>query len=416
MIFFGNFGVSGPTTDVVFAVQDFATGSATGNLDVTSGTLTGITPKAVLTIATAQTVAAGSSETAESAFGIGLSDGSRPRVGSMKSQDNVASTNNFTRGNTIDINTMVAGSATVEAASASFISGGVRYNFTTNDATSRKAVCLAFAGADVSVRTDSINLGTGTSAIDVTAPGFEPNVVFYLCVGVTGANFGAATSTSDSQMSFGIATWDGTTLVQRSVFHAEADGIADGAPFTSLSTSFVGGQLGATGAGLVYSLTASAFDSSGFSITPSANAGSDNLGYMALKLTGRRAKLVDITTPTSTGSSTISGAGFTPRLAVVVLTNLEALDSYPGATSDNQCGLAISLVGDEQWASSIRADSGAATTDTASNCQNVAILGPSATNTAAISATFTAWTSDGMTVNYSAVQANGKKGFVLFVE
>jgi hypothetical protein len=31
-------------------------------------------------------------------------------------------------------------------------------------------------------------------------------------------------------------------------------------------------------------------------------------------------------------------------------------------------------------------------------------------------ATFAAWTSDGVTLNYSAVQGTGKKGFILFVE
>jgi hypothetical protein len=30
MIYFSDFGVSGPTTDVVFAVQDFDTGTSTG--------------------------------------------------------------------------------------------------------------------------------------------------------------------------------------------------------------------------------------------------------------------------------------------------------------------------------------------------------------------------------------------------
>jgi hypothetical protein len=45
----------------------------------------------------------------------------------------------------------------------------------------------------------------------------------------------------------------------------------------------------------------------------------------------------------------------------------------------------------------------------------VALLGASGTTTAAISATLVSFDSDGMTLNYSAVQGTGKKGFVLFI-
>jgi hypothetical protein len=46
----------------------------------------------------------------------------------------------------------------------------------------------------------------------------------------------------------------------------------------------------------------------------------------------------------------------------------------------------------------------------------VAIMGASATDCDAIKGTFTAWTSDGVTLNLSATQGTAKKGFILFVE
>ncbi len=405
MIYFSNFAASAPApADIAFAVQDVATGTATGSTSYTSATITGLTPAATLLIGSVHAIANDPNETAEATFSWGTFDGSSQMQIGARSRDNQASTSVARRASAARAFEVVDGVGTqIKVATGSHVSGGFSLNYSTNDATDRRAMAVSFAGANITAKTAAIALGTGTTAIDVNTVGFQPDAVIF---------YGHCDSTNTAFMSytFGFATADGT---QRGVIAVENNAAAAGAPIQAIRTDSVGGQVAS--AALTYKLTVSDFDASGFSITPNASAGSDNINYLALKFTGGACKIVDFTTPTATGSSTIIGAGFTPRFALVVLTNLEATDTHV-ATSDLQSGLGIAFVGDEQWATSWRIDSGADPTDTASQCSNAAIMGASATDCDAILASFTAWTSDGMTVNYSAVQGTGKKGFVLFIQ
>lgn len=401
-----------PITDVVVVVQDFASGTSTGNLDVTSAAISGVTPKAVIHLGTLNDVSSGSSETAHAEISIGLhaNSGTGYAFGA-KSRDNVASTNSYSEGQSRARWLLDPSNSFAETATATLISGGTRYNFADNDGTSRRGTCVFFTGADATAHTNRAGLGTGTSPIDIISPAFEPNLVIFTNYG---AGFGSAIS--EFHASFGIATWDGTTVTQRAVLMSEANGAGANAPFASISTSSIAGQLGTASGGRDYYVTVGSFDSLGFSVTPSANSGNDDIDYLALKLDSRRMKLVDFTTPTSTGNSTITGVGFLPQFALVVLTNLEALDSYPSSTSANQSGLSICLIGNEQWSNVIRINSGAGPTDTASDCQSNAIQGASASSTSAIVASLVSFDVDGMTLNYSVVQGTGKKGFILFIE
>jgi hypothetical protein len=169
---------------------------------------------------------------------------------------------------------------------------------------------------------------------------------------------------------------------------------------------------------LTYDVTVSNFSGSGLDVTASADTGSDRLSLLALKLNNRKFKLVDYTSPTSTGDQGITGVGFTPQFALLVLSNLDAADpTFPISTSDLMSSLCIASIVDEQWAVSTYIDSGAATTSTSSYSKNQAVSLPTAFNfSTGLQATLASFESDGMTLNYSAVAATGKKGFILFVE
>lgn len=407
-------GVSAAAAPRVISVQDFASGSATGDQDVTSTRITGLTPKGTVYFGTSYETASGSSETPTAMLNIAFSDTNVFNKGTVtRSSDNVAATQCLSFQGNIFRRLVNSGGTQLETASVGNISGGVRFNYTTNDATDRRAALTMFAGAGFTLLAANISLGTGTSAIDVTGPGFEPQIVFF--TGSSG-NYILTTQTAFWNF-FGIAHWDGTTLTQRSVWTGENNGVAaGGSPFMTVATDCIGGQMGLSGEGANYKLTASAFDSAGFSITPSSSAGNDSCSYLAVKSVGGRSKLMSITAPTSTGSWAITGVGFKPQYCLLILTNCEAFDTFAVATSDLQSGLAFNQIGpDEQWSTVIRIDSGADNTDTASDCQS-GIRGASATSTSAFAATFTSFDSDGMTLNVSAAQGTGKVGFALFIE
>lgn len=400
---------AGASGDVTIVVQDFETGTATGAQSFTSSAISGVTPTGVLIIGGNHNVANDPNESASACIMVGSIVGTDDYTSCAFSSDaagTIASRSGTYSNKGIE---QVSGGGSVrKRATGQTISGGIELNFSTNLDSSQRHAFIAFTGSDVQAYTNVINLGTGTSAIDVNTVGFQPDVVIFY-----GSQNPLDTVSGGFMYTFGFATSDGT---QRCCVMSEENAITDSEPYQSILTDAAIASLAVTNGALSYKVTAGSFDSSGFSVTPSASAGSDRVAYLALKFNGRSVKIVDFTTPTSTGSQAITGVGFTPQFALAVLTNLEAVDSFPGATSDLQSGFSLCAIGDEQWSTALRIDSGLATSDTATNMQNNAIRGASDTSTGAIVASLTSFDSDGMTLNYSAVQGTGKKGFILFIE
>lgn len=409
----GCFNPAAGGSDVIMAVQDFVTGTSTGAQSFTSATITGVTPKAALVLQPNHDPTADPGETAILSVGLAVIQATTDLSAYSWSRDNNASTSVFSAANVKGHSVFNNSGSTVKQADGQVVSGGIELNYTTNTAPSLRGAFAAFAGADTSAKAAEVALGTGTSAIDITAPAFEPDVV--LLFG-NGFQFNGAAGTPFF-FNFGICVNDGSAT-QRSVMWAETGSLADSRPYQQLRNDCAGGRISDSTGAVTYKLPISDFDANGFSITPSASAGSNRIAYLALKFTDRQVKLVDFDTPTSTGSATITGAGFTPRFAIAVVTNLEAVNNDPASTTtDLQSGFAVCLIGsDEQWSASWRINAAETTTDTASQLSAVALIGASATDCDAIKATFTAWTSDGVTLNFSAVQGTAKKGFILFIE
>jgi hypothetical protein len=410
MIFFSDFG--GVATPRAVVVQDFATGTTTGSpISYPSTELTGRTAKAVLFVGSGHQIATGSAEEANASFGIGFEAGGTRRAVTIGSQDNLASTEALNARSNVGSFLLadMSGGSTFARASGVAVSGGVEITYT-NTSADRRGNYVAFADADFSAACGNVDMGSGTSAVTVT-PSFETDVVFVIHANSANFTFGAA---NNGIISFGIATKDGT---QRCVAISEPNAASAGRPLMALLTDCVGSGIASSTGAEAWSYAAGNFTATAFDLTPSASMGGVDVAYLALDLDSRQAKIIDFTTPTSTGSQSFTGAGFTPSFALVVLTNLEATDpTFPITTDDLMAGCGICSVGNEQWGHSYRINSGADPTDTASFTGAYAVLGPSATDAKAILATWTSFDSDGMTVNYSAVQGAGKKGFILFVE
>lgn len=403
---------AGPAGDMTVAVQSFATGTTTGPQSQLNATLTGLTPKAALFFGSYHNVVSDPGETARASISIGaLGQTGTGSVVSGQSYDAFGNTNTNSlyqsdNGSNTGAYLLRTASTTRLQGRAAFASGGMDLNFATISGFSYRASYMAFAGT-IASKADVVDLGTGTGAISI-ATAFEPDVVFVLGSG------GIATNSIQTNMtlSFGVAVNGGG---QYCLLAEEVNGLADGTPIQAVLTNRAGGNL--TGGSLAYHLTIGGFSGTGFTITPSASAGDDDISYLALDLGGRRAKLVLLTTPTAIGSQAITGAGFTPQAAIVVLTTSETFDpSYPLASSANTGGFSIAALADNTASHSFRAQSGAAITNTASQATNGTLIGASHVDCDALKATLDSFDSDGMTLNWSAVAGTGKKGFVLFLE
>lgn len=406
---------SGPTGDVTIAVQDFETGGdGAKTLSVTTSALGGATPKAVMVLSTGQLIVNDPSETNNALISLGVRTSAEQRYVLALSENASPASNSANQsgdGYILRNITSSSGTSVVRGTSSSLVADGIEIGLITNSSDRRGAI-VAFAGDDSSADAGTISLGTGTSAITTTV-GFEADVVLLFGVNVV-ADSG---NRSGFAITIGIAVNDGSAT-QRCISMCEADNdAAGGNPKQAILTGVASQQINPADGSDAYRVVVDNFTSTSFDVTPNASAGNDGLIYLALNFGGRQFALKDFTTPTSTGNQSITGVGFHPQIALLFLTSLEGVDpSFPLATSDLMSALTISAIGDEQWSGTIRMDSGADPTEAASNMQNKAIQGSNATSTAAILATLVSFDSDGMTLNYTAVEGTAKKGFALFIE
>jgi hypothetical protein len=397
--------------DVVIAAQDFTSGTTTGTISATTTAFGGRTPKAAIILGSANLVANEPGESVDASWSMCITDGASGRHVQSFSNDNGTVTG-ASRLMKVDNTFNLAGTTsagTTMIATPSMTTGGISLNVTTGAGTNRRCAFIGFSGDDVQAAIATVNLGTGTSALDVNTIGFQPTAVIAI-----GACTSSPATVTNLQTTLGFATAEGS---QRTVISTELSGNATGAPLQAILSNRIGGKISTAGA-LNYHLTISDFDSSGFSITPSASAGGDSLLCLALRCGSRRAKIIDFTTPTSTGTATITGVGFKPQAAIAILTNLEGVDpTFSISTSALMSGLSICLIAEgKQWCASTRIDSGVETTDTATQFKAAALVGASNADCDAITATLTSFDNDGLTLNYTAVQGTGKKGFMVCFE
>lgn len=407
---------SAPAGPAVMGISEFQTDAAgsPSNLHVTDAvSLAGSTPNCAWVVLAGHDVANGTVETATARMSIGASTaaGVTYNYSSTRSRDGVASAEVRSvqgTGNIVRLLNVSSNSFEEAFQVASHIANGISF--------SRGAIVAPDFRGHVALFDDSVsgyqtqlNLGTGTSPLTVT-PTFEADVVILWGPGTVAASFQTRFG-----LGIGIATRSGD---QRSVMLVENDGAAAGAPLEAISTAKSFMDINPSTGALTYDLSVGNFTATTFDVTPSANAGSDIVNVLALNFPGN-VKLMDLTTPTSTGDMTISGIGFTPSAAIAILTNLEATDPWPTSltTSDLMASISVCMFNANKAVSScLRLNSGEPTIDTASNCQLLALLGGNGTATDAIKATLVGFGSDTCTLNFSAVQGTAKKGFILFME
>lgn len=387
--------------------------SGTGNVTVRSDRLRGLKPKGYIVVMSRHATANDGAATSNAIISVGFTDGTTSVFACSTSESGAAATDVYRDQGTGSVLKFISLTGTTDTAAthSSFISGGCILNFGTFGvgATARGYV-IFFAGDDVSCHVGTQGLGTGTTALDITAPGFQPDVVFALHANAANASavenfFG---------LSFGIAVRDGSDT-QAYVSWAEVDAdAAGGNPAQNISTLYGLGQQNAGAASEAYHLTFGTFDANGFSVTPSASASSDDMNYLAVKL-GTSVALVDIGTPTATGNTGYTSPGFQPQAVITVASNLEARDT-PVYDSDLAGGLGIcAFTATEEWGSAARI-ANADPSSTANETNAFSLIAPNGTATlTGVNASFVSMDATGFTLNYGQVEAAAKMAFALAI-
>lgn len=411
MIYFSDFSVPAAGGGNVGTVIPFSVNSTdTSATDATY--FDGATPEAVLLLGSPHIAGNDGSATSQMGWSMGLVqpfDGSSTDyMAWAASEDSQTSSDTYRLAWDYALN-VGNRNASTRSVDAALVANG--FTLTHSETGDYPCAAMAFGGDGTDqIASGAVDLGSSAGTISVSC-GFEPDLVLVVA---NGANIGTGFASFMTLM-FGAAVNDGSDT-QRSVFWIEQDAQAAGAPQQTISTAHAIMQLDAASGGLAYAGVIS-FTATGFDIDMSASSGGDDAIYIAIKLNGATAKIVDFETPTATGADTVTVSGMTPSLAILVGTMLEAVDSYGNATDETQEGLGISfLSANEQIAGSWLIESGADPTHTTSRIDDdTALMVDDNTGSAAIKATLTSFASGQMNLNYSSVKGTAKKCWGLFV-
>lgn len=214
----------------------------------------------------------------------------------------------------------------------SWVTDGVRIAHDSgNTSVTRKAIVILIGGDDVADAYVNFkdDLGTGTSPVAITEPGFEPSTVF--CSSVNSAEDPTQQPAGASALlSFGQAINDGLESQRCFAYNLVNNTPSSNNHGTIANDAFLY-QVSASGL-ISYKAPLTSFDASGFSVTPSASAGNDIMGYLALRFTNSpNMDLVDITWPTS-GDLAVDTLGFEPDFVMTSLLSAVASRNLVSST------------------------------------------------------------------------------------
>lgn len=397
---------------ITVAATRAAVNTATGNQDFTTTALGGLTPKAayfVVTYATTDGTAAN-----HAMLGIGAATGTANRWAAAVSSEHAAgSSDTYCSGSTttcVRIISPIDGTVDGEADFVSFITNGVRINWSNAPAAAYLLTVVLFAGTDLSAHANNVALGdTLDNAVDVTAPGFRPDVVLTALI-----------PTIVGEMCWGMVQEDGAgTVSQRSYGFGARD-----AQNTMNVWSMYRGDAGifetSIGGGLDWYGEFGGFDANGFTVTTrTAGANSLSLYYLALDFGSAASAWVGThVTPTVTGNHAVSTIGFEPQF-VLIFPSMALADggslSNTGTARAHSSGVAA-LMAATQYCTTISDLDDAGTSDTQSLSDDVAISLPAPNGTLDIEATLVSFDSGGYTLNFSNVATELKRWPVLAIE
>jgi hypothetical protein len=378
------------------------------------------TPKAAIFLAGVG--ATNNTATNFAGLSFGVADGTRQWTVYGWSDDNIAagSTRNSGGAHPSRVAAFLSDSAATTRSIASFsawITDGVTLSFDTEGTSPSTAALLTIiliGGAGVSnVYADTFETGTTVdSETNITAPNFQPDLVFlgHTNNPPTFNNFNNGTLFA----SVGFAHRDGTNPPPQygmQIFDAHASNPTNvsGKIENAYAGTYAGGAPAAR-------IELRDFDSSGFSafLRTQAPAASVKAAYLALKLSGITAKVLPVDSPVATGSREISGIGFTPQFGMLLMSDMQAYATL-NTTGDGEVLGLSAFTAAAQYSYGVWADDNVATSNTEAMVNSVPVHLRKA-NADFYKATFTSFSSDKATFNYSVADGTTRKWAALFVE
>lgn len=396
-----------------FAIVKQAARTTTGTQDYTSSGFG--TPVGALFFVTYGT--ANGTVVAHAHYGVGATDMTRSISGAALSEDAQAAADNFGIGDADDCLTILSTTGTVIglARFSATVTDGVRINWTTAPGSGYLVTCVLFGGSGVTnAYASTMSVSATLDAETAVNIGFQPDVVFvWSCIVSSWNGTSASQQAGNGCLSFGVAVNDGSAT-QRSLTMRDTPTVSPTQSQNVFSDAYafrypVSGQV---------AVEIGNFVSTGFSNWRrlQATSSAKTMGFLALKFNALGVNLMTVDSPTGTGSYSITGAGFTPQFALMINSGLTAVNTIT-ATAGEADYFGVGLVDADGVASSVGyyVQDNVSTTNTESVTNTTPVSLSDGSAGAFQAETFTAYTSDGMTLNAGTV-STARKRAVLFIE
>lgn len=390
--------------------KQFALNTSTGNQSITDSGLGGLTPSAVIFIASKVTALNTLTDGACLSYGAATSSTARWAYSAFSPDGN-----SDCRSYVSSSKCIVVHSALTTVGIADFVSfdtNGFTINVTTAFASGWLCTAVLFAGTDIT-NTKAGSYSAPTSSLDVTTVGFQPDSVFtsYLDFNQPVDN----TGNYWAFLSYGFSAGPGGSGYRGTGhFTQDAQWSTTSKTTSYISTDYDFIEESYNAGSLRTGVTLGTYDSSGFTVTTTNSSINGNLvQYLAIK--GITVKILIGTTKTSTGTDAITGAGFKPGAIVGIFTDQTATgfsttgQGFGLFTIDN-----AKTVYSHEFISEVGVSTGSS--DTKSYVNNTLCCYNHAGDTKIYEASLSSYDSDGITLNYTTANATGRKFLMLLIK
>lgn len=385
------------------AVVQQAARTTTGTQDFTSSGFG--TPKAAMCLVGFG--ATNGTSATHGGFSIGFTDGTRQNVTSARTKSGVTTTATGRRSDTSDVLLLADQDGTVmlRAQFSSWITDGVRLNYSVAPGTAFQVSCTLFGGAGIAnayVNTVSTPSTVDTSTT-VSTVGFQPDVIIGAMSGGTGYT---DVNQSQLEISVGAAV---RGVGQRGVSWFDTNAVTTTATSVFPLTNRIGRNTNNGSQIEIQNYSSSGFDATLRQVGTFAAT----LGYLALQLNGATATVMEVTSPTATGSQSIAGIGLTPQWGLLVMTADQTSGSVDTSADSESWGVS-SFTAAAQSCIGMSAEDGVGTssTDSLADAKPVCLRKDGALFS---SASFTSFGSGTATFNYGTANGTVRKWVGLFI-
>ena len=367
--------------------------AATTSVETQDFTISGFgTPKAAMFIVTKgvtdNTAAAGAM------MAVGFTDGTRNKCGTISAKDANATSDTDTTFDTDSCILLADDTGTLaDAVFDSWITDGVRIDWTDAPPSAYLVTVVLFGGSDIAdVYASHYRAAATGNTLDITAPGFQPTDLLT----VLAHDFVAPC------LCLGAVHDDGASTVTQACTIYSSRNARQNGENAGYTTETYGSLILRTDGTLFGTQSYSAFDSNGFSATTGGSAAaSQDVIYLALRITNHDSYVGTFTTPTSTGNDAQTGPGFKPQFVLQLPTNHAALNTNYSTGEGGTFG--VSVIDDtNQFSNMIADEDGAATTDTESQADDQAVVLHDDDGTGLFATAFVSFDTNGFTQNFTA--------------